>query len=174
MSKLQYLDLGGNQLSGKIPAELGNLANLEKLFLNHFFGPFGSRKNQLSGEIPAELGNLANLTHLWLSGNQLSGEIPAELGNLANLTHLWLSGNQLTGEIPAELTKLQYLDLAGNQLSGEIPAELGNLTNLWYLDIINHTGLVGCLPSNLQSQLRPIYAFGEDWRSDSLGGRSFC
>ena len=46
------LSLGGNQLSGSIPAELGNLANLETLWLH---------RNQLSGSIPAELGNLAEI-----------------------------------------------------------------------------------------------------------------
>ena len=58
-------------MSGEIPPELGNLANLQELFL------YG---NQLSGEIPPELGNLANLQELFLYGNQLSGEIPPEVG----------------------------------------------------------------------------------------------
>ena len=94
------LGLSGNQLSGEIPPELGNLANLEDLAL---------RRNQLSGEIPPELGNLANLRTLYLDGDQLSGEIPPELGNLVSL---------------------EYLELGGDQLSGEIPPELGNLASL--------------------------------------------
>ena len=63
-------------MSGSIPSELGNLANLLGLLLSN---------NQLSGPIPSELGNLANLESLWLLDNQLSGSIPPELGNLANL-----------------------------------------------------------------------------------------
>ena len=51
-------------LRGKIPGELGSLANLKRLSLNW---------NELSGEIPSELGNLANLQELLLNGNQLSG-----------------------------------------------------------------------------------------------------
>ena len=44
-------------LSGAIPAELGGLANLERLYLY---------SNQLLGPIPAELGGLANLERLSL------------------------------------------------------------------------------------------------------------
>ena len=115
------LNLSGNQFSGEIPAELGNLTNLLQLNL---------AGNQLSGEIPAELGNLDSLQTLNLAGNQLSGGIPAELGSLASLQTLNLAGNQLSGEILPELGKLaslRELDLRGNQFSGEIPAELGNL-----------------------------------------------
>jgi Leucine-rich repeat (LRR) protein len=113
---VRSLSLYQNQLSGPIPAELGNLANLTILSLS---------SNELSGLIPAELGNLANLTSLYLYSNELSGPIPAELGNLANLTDLWLSSNQLSGPIPAELgnlANLTYLSLGSNQLSG--PANL--------------------------------------------------
>ena len=92
--RVTHLSLYNNQLTGEIPAELGNLTNLEGLQL---------RTNQLTGEIPAELGNLTNLELLTLYRNQLTGEIPAELGSLPNLKGLSLYRNQLTGEIPAEL-----------------------------------------------------------------------
>ena len=118
------LSLGNNQLSGEMPAELGNLLSLERLDLGG---------NQLSGEMPAALGSLLNLQRLDLSDNRLSGEIPAELGNLLNLYRLELDGNRLSGEIPAELgslPNLEYLFLADNRLSGEIPVELGTIPNL--------------------------------------------
>ena len=89
--RVTELDLGLNGLTGQIPPELGNLANLTELVLS---------SNQLSGEIPPELGNLANLTWVALSGNQLSGEIPPELANLANLWRLSLHDNQLSGCVP--------------------------------------------------------------------------
>ena len=53
--RVAELDLDGKQLSGPIPSELGNLANLEFLSL---------RDKQLSGSIPSELGNLDNLQSL--------------------------------------------------------------------------------------------------------------
>ena len=142
LANLSALYLDENQLSGEIPAELGNPANLSALYLD---------ENQLSGEIPAELGNPANLSVLGLSRNQLSGEIPVELGNLANLSELGLCENQLSGEIPAELGNLANLSVLGlfqNQLSGEIPAELGNLANLTVLGL-NGNQLSGEIPAEL-------------------------
>ena len=105
-----YVDLRDNNLSGTIPPELGNLANL---------GGLGLSDNQLTGTIPPELGNLANLWGLYLFGNQLTGSIPPELGNLANLWEFHLDGNQLTGPIPtslSNLTNLTYAKLGYNAL----------------------------------------------------------
>ena len=142
LTNLTHLDLPHNQLTGGIPAELGNLTNLEGLWL---------QRNQLTGEIPGELGNLTNLERLYLTNTQLTGEIPAELGNLTNLTQLFLHNNQLSGEIPAELgnlTNLEWLYLFNNQLTGEIPAELGSLTNLGRLLLTNNQ-LTGEIPAEL-------------------------
>ncbi len=101
LENLEYLDLWNNELSGEIPSELGDLTNLEWLFLH---------SNGLSGEIPEELGDLENLEWLYLYNNDLSGEIPEELGDLTNLESLWLSRNDLSGEIPGELGDLTHLE----------------------------------------------------------------
>ena len=63
-------------MTGDIPAELGNLSNLQELYLYD---------NELTGDIPTELGNLSNLAWLYLSGNQLTGDIPTEMSSLSNL-----------------------------------------------------------------------------------------
>ena len=73
------LNLGGNELTGSIPSEIGNLTNLTYLNLT---------TNQLTGSIPSEIGNLTNLTSLNLSNNQLIGSILPEIGNLTNLEEL--------------------------------------------------------------------------------------
>ena len=66
---MRNLYLGGNQLSGSIPPEVGNITLLEQLDL---------AGNQLSGSIPFELGNLNHLYALLLNDNQLEGDIPEQ------------------------------------------------------------------------------------------------
>ena len=136
----ESLDLGGNELTGPIPAELGNLANLEWLSLWN---------NALTGPVPSWLGRLTSLRTLYLGGNELTGPLPAELGNLANLELLDLGSNSLTGPVPSwlgRLTSLRSLNLGWNELTGPLPAELGSLANLERLDLPNNA-LTGPVPS---------------------------
>ena len=141
LDQLQQLYLWGNRLSGRIP-DLSSLTNLTELYLNN---------NQFSQSIPASLGDLTNLTILSLYSNLLSGAIPPELGNLTSLTTLYLTTNQLWGVIPDELgglTNLTQLWLNNNQFTGAIPEELGNLTNLAALHLENNQ-LIGAIPDEL-------------------------
>ena len=104
LAELRELDLEVNELVGPIPPELGKLSNLEILNLKY---------NYLSGSIPAELGNLTNLRELHLDNNQLTGSIPAELGNLPNLEKVSIRGgdNRFTGCVPPALVdKIAYFD----------------------------------------------------------------
>ncbi|MCE2423099.1 MAG: hypothetical protein J4G03_07325 [Gemmatimonadetes bacterium] len=152
------LSLVNNNLTGSIPAELGDLESLTELHLP---------SNDLTGSIPAELGNLESLIGLLLQGNSglrgplpdyihlsdndLTGSIPAELGDLESLTKLNLSYNSLTGSIPAELgnlASLTRLSLYNNDLTGSIPAELGNLESLTALSLFSN-GLTGSIPAEL-------------------------
>jgi len=140
--QLEYLFLNYNQLSGSIPPELGNLPTL--LWLDLY-------SNQLTGSIPPTLGNLTNLEGLRLYSNPLSGSIPPELGNLLNLRVLHLSDNQLVGSIPPELSNLDQLVtlfLSDNQLTGNIPSELGSLPNLESLALSSNQ-LTGGIPPEL-------------------------
>ncbi len=141
-AQITEISLTSNQLSGNIPAEIGNLTGLESLSL---------QVNQLTGSIPPELGNLAQLERLYLHNNDLSGSIPAELGDLANLEYLWLSRNELTGNIPDDLwnlANLLQLDLQLNQLTGEIPSAIENLTNVERL-LLNNNRLTGDFPAEV-------------------------
>ncbi len=142
LTGLTNLDLFGNQLVGEIPPTIGNLDKVTRLSL---------WANRLSGSIPAELGDMESLAWVALGINELTGEIPPELGSLATLTHMDFTLNQLSGPIPAELGNLPnvvWIGLWSNQLSGEIPAELGTLTGLTQLDF-DHNRLSGPIPSEL-------------------------
>ena len=142
LANLDELILGGNLLWGAIPPELGGLSNLGYLSLVH---------NALSGPIPPELGGLSNLGYLFLGANDLSGAIPPELGELSNLWYLYLDNNELTGEIPPELgglEKLARLHLYNNGLSGAIPPELGGLSDLTDL-LLGVNDLSGPIPPEL-------------------------
>ena len=146
-SRVTKLILNDSELSGSIPAELGNLSNLAQLDLY---------RNDLSGSIPRALGSLSNLTILRLYSNELTGSIPRELGNLSNLNYLNLSYNQLTGYIPWELRRLTNLTRFGvhyNSLQGSIPYWIGNLTNLTLL-YLGRSGLSGSMPSWLGNLTR--------------------
>ena len=94
----------------EIPKEIGNLINLERLYLY---------TNQIT-KIPSEIGNLINLNILDLSDNNI-GEIPTEIGKLINLIKLYLNNNQIR-EIPSEISRLinlKVLYLCNNKLSNE-------------------------------------------------------
>lgn len=122
--RVVQLKLDHNNLTGPIPTELGDLANLESLDVGN---------NELTGAIPTDLGNLGKLEYLMLYGNELTGAIAPELGNLTSLKGMNLYANELTGTIPPELgslASLQVLNLYGNELTGTIPPELvGQMIN---------------------------------------------
>ena len=149
-----------NSLTGPLPGELANLANLRRLDLRNVLYSCTLEKgceatspsaNRLTGQIPVELGRLTNLEHLNLAINQLTGEIPSALADLVNLRLLELGVNQLTGEIPpwlGNMVNLQGLHLAANDFSGNVPAQLGNLSNLTNLQL-GHNRLTGPIPASL-------------------------
>ena len=81
-----------NQLSGSIPAELGQLGALTLPERQSAL-----RQRASLAELGGQLG-FSSLIGLRLQTNQLSGSIPAELGQLVALAQLYLHGNQLSGK----------------------------------------------------------------------------
>jgi M6 family metalloprotease-like protein len=132
-------------LTGTIPDNIGDLANLTQLHLE---------SEGLTGGIPVFLGEMSQLQSLTLKGN-LTQTIPAELGNLSNLQTLNLQGNQLTGLIPTELSRLsslEVLNLQGNQLTGSIPPELGQKLHYYFELNLSDNQLTGTIPSTFFHQ----------------------
>ncbi|PON42476.1 LOW QUALITY PROTEIN: GPCR kinase [Trema orientale] len=143
--------LGGNLVSGNIPATLENLVNLTTL---------GLEGNLLTGAIPSSLGKLRNLQLLGLDWNELSGRIPSSIGNLTKIFHLTLPGNKLEGSIPLDIAnckKLQNFDISDNSLSGAIPKELFGLSSSLLLVNLARNSLIGSIPAEV-GKLNNIYA----------------
>ncbi|GLT96481.1 hypothetical protein SLE2022_140990 [Rubroshorea leprosula] len=164
-SRLEYLFINENQISGRVPDGIGNLIGLTWLALQHNFltgeipnsigrleklNDLWSSYNQFSGAIPSSIGNLTQLLYLNLGGNNLKGEIPLTLGNCRNLLEVKLFHNSITGSIPKEVitSTITLLDFSGNFLFGLLPLELGNMTNLISL-FLSHNRLSGEIPSTL-------------------------
>ncbi|PWA66159.1 serine-threonine/tyrosine-protein kinase catalytic domain-containing protein [Artemisia annua] len=145
-TKLEYLSVSVNRLSGRIPAYFGNITSLITVSLE---------SNMFSGTIPAELGKLENLVNLMLHANNLSGELPVELNNLMNLAELRLSSNNFTGKIPSVKSwkRLQKLEMQGSGLEGPIPESVSLLSNLTELRISDLRGKGSHFP-NLSSLKR--------------------
>ncbi len=127
LSNLQALWLHGNELTF-LPSELRKLRQLRWLTLSH---------NALTS-FPLELTELVDLIDLELHRNRLLS-IPRQLGRLVNLERLTLSGNRLRmlPDTVGELTNLKTLLLSDNQLS-ELPETFGRLSSLRWLDVSNN------------------------------------
>lgn len=141
MGRVRELRLNSNDLSGVLPASLGDLISLNTLELGN---------NQISGTLPTTLGGLGNLRYLNLVGNQLSGEIPASYSGLTGVQSLLLRNNHLSGAIPAwlnDLPGLTWLDLSSNRFSGGLP-NLGSRVGMDGL-LVHNNGLSGTIPISL-------------------------
>lgn len=147
LNYLQVLNLSNNALTGAIPASITNLTRLTDLNLSGDDNP-----NQgLSGSIPSAIGQMVYLEVIELQDNNLTGRIPDSIGNLSSLTYLLLQNNHLSGSIPTTIgnaTHLEYLDLGYNMLSGHIPAEIGNLIHLKHL-LLDYNQFDGDVPETL-------------------------
>ncbi|AES95484.2 LRR receptor-like kinase family protein [Medicago truncatula] len=139
-TQLSQLYVGGNPISGKIPAELGNLIGLIHLSMDN---------SNFEGIIPNTFGKFERMQQLLLNGNKLSGEVPSIIGNLSQLYLLSIRDNMLGGNIPSSIghcQKLQSLDLSQNILRGTIPKKVFSLSSLTNLLNLSKNSLSGSLP----------------------------
>ncbi|XP_021289817.1 receptor-like protein 12 [Herrania umbratica] len=136
-SRLTYLDLSDNQISGEVPNWIWNVGDGFLRHLNLSFNLLvGLQKpyqmpplylldlhsNNLSGNIPTPP---ASAIYLDYSRNNFTSSLPPNIGsNLSYTIFFYLSSNGLTGFIPdsiCDAVYLQVLDLSNNNLNGRIP-----------------------------------------------------
>ncbi|KAI5345582.1 hypothetical protein L3X38_013459 [Prunus dulcis] len=157
LSKVSYLDLSYNKLSGSI-SFLCSSAAIGLVFLD-------LSRNNISREVPDCLTHLENLVMLDLSYNALSGKIPTTIGSVFRIETLKLRSNRFVGQLPSSLkncTSLVVIDVghnklsrpipewlgSGNQLTGQITPEIGNLQSLDALDL-SRNQIEGRIPTSL-------------------------
>lgn len=154
-SKLSYLDLSDNQISGEIPNWVWKTGNL--VYLNLSYNHLGSlqrpynisdltfltvidlHSNQLQGNMPYPPPHAAVVDY---SNNNFTSSIPNDIGNSVTFTIFFsLSNNSITGVIPDTLCRaknLLVLDLSKNKLSGKMPACLIKMSET--LGVLNLRG----------------------------------
>lgn len=142
LAELKVLQLEGNALSGSLPQKMSELKKLEVLNLS---------KNKYEGNMPAVIGQITSLKQLNLSYNKFSNFI--DFSSLTNLEELLITDNTtLSVQLPSsigKLKKLKKLHLNNNKLSGTIPADLGGLTALTELKLFSNE-LTGAIPEAFQ------------------------
>ena len=178
--QVKDLDLSANQLSGEIPAELGDLSDLTLLYISD---------NNLTGALPQSLTGISGLESFhfhnnpglcapidetfqaWLQGIALVfGSSCAPEDSLEDREVLvklydaldgenWTNNANWLNERPIRewhgvtndaSGRVNGLLLDGNELTGELPAELGSLSNVQRLELGNNK-LSGEIPTELGS-----------------------
>ncbi len=142
LQDLYYLQLNNNSLSGALPSSLGSMGKLQYVQLQN---------NGFSGGLPGEIGNAPLLKFLYLQSNDFSGSIPEGFGNLGSIERLFLQDNSLSGSIPPQLYQLptlKQLDLAVNSLTGTLSSDMANLISLDKF-VVSQNDLTGEIPSQI-------------------------
>ncbi|KAK4407620.1 Receptor-like protein 35 [Sesamum angolense] len=146
-TKLVYLSLANNSLSGAIPTSFCNATQLQVLDLS---------ANKLSGTIPPCLvQNLKQLGVLKFGGNNISGNIPNTFCVNCSLEILDISHNYLEGSLPVSLANcksLQVLNVRNNNIDDGFPCMLPSSLRILMLRSNRFHGQVRCSKSwtNLQ------------------------
>ncbi|XVE68732.1 hypothetical protein DITRI_Ditri09bG0093000 [Diplodiscus trichospermus] len=173
-SRLQYLNISGNQFQGKIPDLLitRHASVVLDFSSNNFTGPLplisfnvtavDVSNNAMSGSICHFLchkkHHLMKLEVLNLSNNLFSGKLPDCWEEWQSLVAIKFCNNNFTGKIPSSmgsLTSLQSLHLRNNRLVGELPSSLRNCTELITVDF-GFNQLSGEIPSWMGEKLSKL------------------
>ncbi|KAF8665206.1 hypothetical protein HU200_054102 [Digitaria exilis] len=153
-----HLFLGGSNLYGKVPDELGVMTSLQivDMSFNQNIGVMSMNLKKLCKLTVLDIswcfanGNMMELIEqmpqcpsnklleLHLARNNITGILPSQMAHLTSLVVLDISDNYVSGIIPpglGKLASLSTLDLSGNLFSGHVPSAIGKLANLTLLNL---------------------------------------
>ncbi|BBN09642.1 hypothetical protein MPTK1_4g21430 [Marchantia polymorpha subsp. ruderalis] len=152
LAKLETLEFGLNNLTGTIPASIGEAKNLKSLTINVNM-PF-PEQDFTGGPIPESFCDLTKLEIVALAAVRFTGKIPSCICRWRQATSIDMAVNSLVSEIPNcigyTLDKLTYLGLDYNNFTGPVPAMLGRLKSLEELKL-NNNQFSGKIPASLGS-----------------------
>lgn len=165
-------------LLGKLPRELGELSNLQSLYLG---------VNHLVGDIPLELGYSSSLSDIDLGNNLLNGSVPTSIWNLCDrLVSFRVHANFLSGSVPqpalpnATCDNLEVLDFGHNMFSGDVPEFLTRFRSLKELDLGNNMfsgsipeGIVGLSLEKLNLSYNNFTGVVPNFEGSKFGGNVF-
>ncbi|CAK7342424.1 unnamed protein product [Dovyalis caffra] len=146
-NRIVSLRLFSGNLSGEIPAEVGDLPYLTTLEFH--------KLTNITGSIPTSISKLTHLISLTLSRLNLTGSVPDSFSELKNLRVLDLSFNSLSGSIPSSLALMPEIDILSldrNKLTGPIPDSFGNFVGRVPGISLSHNQLSGKIPASLDNR----------------------
>lgn len=157
--KFRLLSLYNNELTGKIPAELGELKNLEILRLQN---------NNLSGNIPSKLLDLDKLITLNIENNELNlapsqneseneSQKTFESAKAGSLQWLFAGRNKITN-LPnnLELPSIRFLYLEENELK-ELPENFGDNVGNPIQELTLYKNKLSKLPKSFNNLSNNLY-----------------
>ncbi len=177
---LNWVNISHNQLTGKLPLILTELAHIEYFYFDNnlslcassdvgfqawaqslvgFRGDNCADREALIALYRATDGDNWSYSANWLTDAPLDewhGVVTDEQGRVIKLH---LNNNLLTGQLPPgldDLDRLQALELEGNQLTGPIPPELGNLGELDEI-LLHNNQLTGSIPPEIGNLDNLVY-----------------
>ncbi len=148
LADLRLLALGGNDLTGPVPPKLGKLTQLQALQLDGPVIPAAVHADESPGDSRADAEqSLPGLAIPYRAQAQESGDPDRESADIAASRY----DVGLTGPIPPgiwNLKDLTLLTLSRNRLTGGIPPGIGNLANLEQFSVQDNQ-LTGAVPAAL-------------------------
>lgn len=187
-NRVEGIDLTGNNLTGIIPPEIGDLTELVRLsfFVNDITGEVpteiwslsklktlwiglqASKQFTLTNGIPPEISNLQQLEWLNVAGIALTQPLQPELFNLPNFAILRIYDCGLKGTLPAELAGLRNVLAYQNEFEGAIPQDFIDATGIQSLDIRgNYFDFSDLEPLVAAANIVPNFAYSPQRTADS-------